>query len=153
MNRNVRVSVIILRGDELLVVRMQRKEKDIYVLAGGGLENGESLYEGSIREVKEETNLDVCIQKILYIKELYTETEEAMDIILLSELVGGELKKGYDPEHGDKQKLKEVKFVKLSELEHLNFHPKQLRKRLQTDFKTNFAGAAQHLGRFKYPEE
>jgi 8-oxo-dGTP diphosphatase len=114
MNRNVRVSVIVLKGDELLVVRMHRKEKDIYVLAGGGLENGETLYEGGVREVKEETNLDVRIEKILYIKELYTDVEEAMDVILLGEIVGGELKSGYDPEHGEKQILKEVKFVKIS---------------------------------------
>lgn len=153
MNRNIRVSVIVLKGEELLVVRMQRKEKNTYVLPGGGLENGESLYEGGIREVKEETNLDVGIRKILYIKELYTETEEAMDIILLGEIIGGDLTKGHDPEHGDDQKLKEVNFIKISDLDRLNFHPKQLHKQLQADFKTKFAGAAQHLGRFEYPEE
>lgn len=153
MDRNIRVSVLLFDGDNLLVVNMRRPNSNIFVLAGGGLEPNESIFDAGIREVKEETNLDIVILKIAYIKELYTDVDESLDIILLGNIVGGELKKGYDPEHGSNQALHDVQWVNVHKLALLPFHPKQLINRLQIDFQNNFIGGTKHLGRFKYPEE
>jgi 8-oxo-dGTP pyrophosphatase MutT (NUDIX family) len=153
MMRNIRVSVLLFDGDKLLVVNMKRPNSNIFVLAGGGLEHKESIFDAGIREVKEETNLDVVILKIAYIKELYTDTDESLDIILLGNIVGGELKKGFDPEHGNNQILHDVQWVDIHKIASLPFHPKQLINRLHVDFANNFVGGTKHLGRFKYPED
>jgi 8-oxo-dGTP diphosphatase len=153
MNRNIRVSVLLFKEDELLVINMKRDSSNIFILPGGALENKESIFDAGIREVKEETNLKIGIEKIAYIKELYTENEESLDIILLGKILKGKLRKGYDPEYGNNQVLNEVRWVKIKNLNNLNFHPKQLANHLEPDFKNNFNNGTIHLGRFKYPEK
>jgi ADP-ribose pyrophosphatase YjhB (NUDIX family) len=54
------VSAAIFRGGKVLIVRRARPPANgLYTLPGGGVELGETLEEAVIREVKEETALDV----------------------------------------------------------------------------------------------
>jgi len=55
--------IITNKKDEVLLVH--RNDYDLWNLPGGGLEKGESPWEGVIREVKEETGLDVEVSKLL----------------------------------------------------------------------------------------
>lgn len=54
-----RATAIILRNGELLLIRRQKPGRDYYILPGGGVELDESFEDACIREVKEETGLDV----------------------------------------------------------------------------------------------
>ena len=152
--RLIRVSVLIFNEkQQVLLINMKRKNLDVFVLPGGGLEYGESITEGAKREVKEETNLDIEIKKLVYVKELYTKADESMDIILLGKIISGELKKGFDPEHGENQALHEVLWVSLCDLKKYDLHPKQLKRILAQDFEKGFDGTNVFLGRFNYPED
>lgn len=54
------VSAAIVRDGKVLAVRRARKPAlNLYTLPGGGVEIGETLHEAVIREVREETGLDV----------------------------------------------------------------------------------------------
>jgi len=54
------VSAAIFRADRLLIVRRARAPGlGLYTLPGGGVELGETLQEAVIREVREETGLDI----------------------------------------------------------------------------------------------
>ncbi len=54
------VSAAIVRDGKVLVVRRARKPAlSLYTLPGGGVELGETLHEAVVREVREETGLDV----------------------------------------------------------------------------------------------
>ena len=54
------VSAAIVRDGKVLVVRRARKPAiNFYTLPGGGVEIGETLHEAVMREVREETGLDV----------------------------------------------------------------------------------------------
>ncbi len=54
------VSAAIARGGKVLVVRRARNPAlNLYTLPGGGVEAGETLTEAIVREVREETSLDV----------------------------------------------------------------------------------------------
>ena len=54
------VSAAIVRDGKVLAVRRARKPAlNLYTLPGGGVEIGETLQEAVIREVREETGLDV----------------------------------------------------------------------------------------------
>ena len=148
----IRVGVVLIKNNEILLVSMHRDSGDIFVLPGGGLELGEGVYECAIREVKEETNLIVSIEKILYLKDLCTETDHALEIVLLGKIIEGEVKKGFDPEAKGKNVLKEVKWTSLKELSKINFHPKQLKELLNSDLQNKFQDNPKYLGKFKYPE-
>ncbi|MFH1376875.1 MAG: NUDIX hydrolase [Candidatus Woesearchaeota archaeon] len=149
----IRIGIVLLDGTKILLVKMHRENaKDIYVLPGGGIHKGEDIFEAAIRETKEETNLDIKIKKILYLKSLYAEEENSLEIILLGQIKKGKLQVGYDPEEKGKNVLADVQFIELNELKNLNFHPKQIRTLLKKDHDKNFKDGATYLGNFKYPE-
>jgi len=60
MMKNIAVDGIIVVGDKLLVVKRNTKPfKGIYALPGGMVKDTELLKESVVREIKEETGLDV----------------------------------------------------------------------------------------------
>ena len=55
------VSAAIIRDGKILIVRRGRAPaRGIFTLPGGGVEVGETLFEAVLREVKEETGLDIA---------------------------------------------------------------------------------------------
>jgi len=61
-----RAAAIILRDGKLLLIHRQKPGRDYYILPGGGVELDESFEEACIREVKEETGLDVLGVQLVY---------------------------------------------------------------------------------------
>jgi 8-oxo-dGTP pyrophosphatase MutT (NUDIX family) len=66
------VGVIIVDDQERILLE-QRYDNGMWGLPGGGIEPGESVFEAALREVKEETGLDIRIKGLLGI---YSEPAE-----------------------------------------------------------------------------
>lgn len=60
---------VILRGGDLLAIRIRSEEGDFLVLPGGGQNHGETLRDTVRREVLEELGLAVVPQGLLYLRE------------------------------------------------------------------------------------
>ncbi len=61
------VRVIVMDDkDSMLMVCQHHEDRDIWMVPGGGIEDGESSVEAAVREVDEETGLDVQIEKLLW---------------------------------------------------------------------------------------
>ena len=71
------------------VLMCHRSDMDMWNLPGGGVENGELPIEAVIREVKEETGLDVEIEKLsgIYGKQY----KDELVFTFICRIVGGEL--------------------------------------------------------------
>ena len=84
----LRVSVVLIRGDEILLIRHRRDARFYWVLPGGGLESGESLTACAAREIQEETGLDINILRLLYVCEVLSPSgrKHVLDLIFLGEL-------------------------------------------------------------------
>ena len=63
MKLNVRSGIIITQGDKVLLHK--NDNKDNYCLPGGGVHFLESSEEAIIREIKEETGLDIEVEKFV----------------------------------------------------------------------------------------
>ncbi|MDD2584921.1 MAG: NUDIX domain-containing protein [Bacteroidales bacterium] len=154
LHSRIRVTALLFHDNKVLLVRMHRPEKpdnDIFVLPGGGLELGEGIMECAVREVKEETHLDVDIEKIVYMKDLLTSDSHSLEVICLGRITGGTLDVGCDPEGSEEYLLQDVIWLEIDKLKDLNFHPQQLKEVLQKDLEEGFP-TLRYLGKFEFPE-
>lgn len=74
MKVTIITSAVVLDGEKILLVK--NKNKDHWYPPGGKLERGETIKEGAIREVKEETGIDIRIEKLLYAREYGISADE-----------------------------------------------------------------------------
>ena len=106
----IRVAGIVPMGDGFAFMHRKDvvKSKDIqeyYTFPGGGLEEGESLEEGTIREIKEEFGITVEVLRKVY--ELYSEKFEQKEYFFLCKYVDGEFGTGDGPEFSNNPKYKD----------------------------------------------
>lgn len=103
----IRAGIILIEDNKVALIERHRAGLDYFVFPGGGVDEGESLEQGAIREAMEELGVEVSIiQKIAEIHFGQTNTH----IYFLVEKVGGEFGTGtgeeftdadpYDPQEG-----------------------------------------------------
>jgi ADP-ribose pyrophosphatase YjhB (NUDIX family) len=103
--------------NRILLVRQKHEGKDIWMLPGGAIEDGENALEAAVREVKEETELDVNIGPLLWhIEEVSESRGQRFVNYFLAESAAGEASLGYDPELGETQVLQEIRFFTKDEI-------------------------------------
>ncbi|MFZ6001542.1 MAG: NUDIX domain-containing protein [Bacteroidota bacterium] len=113
----IRVCGLCLQGDRVLMVNHSNLGPSAFwAPPGGGVDFGETLEEALVREMKEETGLDVSINEMLFICELVKPPLHAVEVFFKVEVIGGQLITGTDPESGDLQIIRDVRFVTETEL-------------------------------------
>ncbi|MFT7090608.1 MAG: ADP-ribose pyrophosphatase YjhB (NUDIX family) [Candidatus Azotimanducaceae bacterium] len=84
---------ILREKDQILLCHLTNSER--WTLPGGGIEFGESPEQAMVREVREETGLDVVCSDFLGINSFVREGSDdqfhSIQIVYLADVVGGEL--------------------------------------------------------------
>lgn len=132
MEKRVSSRAIIIEDGKLLTMFRRKIKKDgsvkeYYVIPGGGLEEGETLEENVIRELKEEFNVDIEIVKFL-------STEEYDDTIanyFLCKIVNGTPKLGGEElDRITPENYYEVRYINLNEIDNYDINAKDIIKNL-----------------------
>ena len=110
------VFAIILDGENRILL-CHRRDYDLWNLPGGTLEQNETVEMGVIREVKEETGLDVAVEKITGV---YTKKDK-------NEIVFSFLCKIVNGERTLNDEADQIQYFSLEEIPR-NFSPKQLER-------------------------
>jgi ADP-ribose pyrophosphatase YjhB (NUDIX family) len=120
MKPKVRITAILIEKNHILLVEQDVTEFRRWSLPGGTLEWNETIEECLIREMKEETGLDVSVGRLLYVCDRIQDGKHVVHITFLVQRTGGKLQVGYEPEN-DANPIRSVKMVPIPELEQYGF--------------------------------
>jgi ADP-ribose pyrophosphatase YjhB (NUDIX family) len=111
--------VVLNKDNKILLVRHKKGNQRYWVLPGGRLEYGETFEECAVRELKEETGLDVEVERFLFLSEAIApdRSRHIVNIFIKAKVVGGTMKLGDEPV------LAGVDFMALEDLEKLSLFP------------------------------
>ncbi|MFZ3594644.1 NUDIX domain-containing protein [Streptomyces sp. BH104] len=119
------VTVVVQDGAGRLLL-IHKTDNDLWALPGGGHDIGERIAETAVREVQEETGIDVEVDSIVG---LYTDPEHVLayddgevrqqfSICFRARPIGGELRTSSES--------KEVRWVNPADLDGLDIHPSMM---------------------------
>lgn len=117
---NFRVSMIIVNDKEdILLVQHRKSNRYYWVLPGGRIEYGESFQDCAVRELKEETNLDIKFGHVVFLSEAIApdKSRHIINIYATGEVLGGELRVG------NEAMLADVGYKPILELDKITLYP------------------------------
>lgn len=137
--KRIRAVAIIVNDDKILVIHRINNGKEYFVFPGGGVENGETVEQAVLREVQEETALEVKIEKLLY-HHIYDDDTE--HFFYLCRYISGEPKLGNGNEardmKGSNANFYKPIWYKIKGLPQLLLYPLEIRDWFIEDAKINF---------------
>lgn len=136
---NIRITGILIENNEILLVQQKLSDKRNWSLPGGRLERGETISQGLIREMKEETGLDVEIVRMLYLCDVAASSNTILHITFLLRRIGGEIE--LPSNEFDENPIHDVKFVPISELVQYGFSENFIQV-----IKDGFSNAGNYVG-------
>lgn len=122
-------AIVLDDNNRMLLVRQQHEGNDIWMVPGGGIEDGESALQAAAREVREETGLDIEVGPLIWHIEEVSERGQRFVNFFLGRVTGGSLELGMDPEFDENsQVLREVRFMSRDEIKNIpRLYPEYLR--------------------------
>lgn len=114
----VRTCGVLIENNQILLMQHHALGERDFLLCppGGGVEFGEQLTEGVIREFEEETNLNISVSKLLFINEYIEHPLHAIEFFFEIKKIDGELTLGTDPELAEKQIITSLDWYSIEEL-------------------------------------
>jgi len=141
------VRAIIVRGDELLVMKRNKFGSEYYTLIGGHVELGETTENALHRELEEETQIKVSNPRLVYIEA--AEAPYGDQYIFVCDYVSGEPVLSEDSDECKINKmgnnLYTPMWLKLDKLSELPFRSEKLKKKLLKDIKDGFPEEVVHF--------
>ena len=138
----VRVAGILIENDRILLIEHLKKNKRYWLVPGGGVDWGESTAEALIREYKEETNLDIDVDKFLFLSETIAPDKQKHVINLYFQV--RVLKNSIeDIRIGNEKNLMDLRFITKEEIEEIKLYPnikEQLKQLLNKEEITPYLG-------------
>jgi ADP-ribose pyrophosphatase YjhB (NUDIX family) len=132
MKHRIRAAALVVSNGRLLLVRHRHPQTgtDWWVPPGGGLEQGESIFQCAERETYEESGVTLELDRIMYIGE-FIDLEQGhhnLEVFILARSFQGELTTGnLRPEDLDSGYVKEARFLSPAEMRDLTVFPEILK--------------------------
>ncbi|HBV33378.1 TPA: hypothetical protein DIC39_00645 [Patescibacteria group bacterium] len=133
---NKRVSAIIIESEKILLMHRIKPNKDYFVLPGGSVEENEDNISALIREIREETSLEIEIDKLLW--QVNNEFNERTQYIYLVSKYSGNLKLGSPEKERQSEDNKYVlEWHDIKDLKTVKFFPSEIKINILETFLDN----------------
>ena len=122
----VRACALIVKSDSLLLVQQSvpTRTYSVWLAPGGEVNMGEAAKDAAKRETYEETGLHIEPTRLVAVHEFIETPFHAVELYFLSDISGGSIKVGSDPEHdADDQQILDTAFISFDELKDLPVIP------------------------------
>jgi 8-oxo-dGTP diphosphatase len=94
---------------------------DFWSPPGGGMDYASSAEENLKREFKEETGIDIVIDRFLFVHEYLRPPLHAIEMFFRVQRLAGEVEVGYDPEMDDQEQIiKDAKFIHFNQVKKMD---------------------------------
>jgi mutator protein MutT len=123
MNIRIRPTGILIEDGRILLVKQDVTSARHWALPGGRQEVGETLDQCLVRELKEETGLDIRVGDLLYITDRILPDNHVVHIAFLVERTGGSLLTEEEL-HAKKETVRKAEMVPLDRLAEYGFTSK-----------------------------
>jgi ADP-ribose pyrophosphatase YjhB (NUDIX family) len=141
------VRAIVIKDNQLLVMHRNKFGQQYYTLVGGGVELGESLDMALMREIGEETGLQVANPRLVYIEE--AEEMYGTQYVYLCDYAGGEVTLSPQSEEAQinqlGQNLYQPMWLPLAQLPEAPFVSPGLKQRILTAVQQGWPAAPEHF--------
>lgn len=120
-------TVIFNEKDEMLVQHHLTSRDDYYRLPGGGVNYREKLEDCVVREIREETGLNVKTEHLLWVRDFLEQfSGHSVEFFFLATILDGEFKPTLESDDNS-----HFLFMRLEDLENVVFYPKELLQKLK----------------------
>ena len=113
----IRVCGICFKENNILLIRHHNIGNKGYLWAppGGGMEFGENAEDCLKREMLEETGLEITVKRMMFVNEYISSPLHAVELFFETEVTGGQLQTGKDPEMpAERQLISHASFIDLN---------------------------------------
>lgn len=136
----VRVAGILVEDDSILLLEQHHDDIDRpWVLPGGTVEEHETLEQAMIREMKEETGLDIVVEHLLYVSDHFSKNDHVVHISLRLRRVGGSFSER--DKTIDTEEITKLEFVPINSITEKGFSEK-----FQELVQNNFPNSGTYVG-------
>lgn len=118
----VRVAGILIEDGRILLIEHTKNDKKYWLVPGGGVDWGESASAALIREFKEETSLDIEVEKFLFISETIAPDRQKHVINLYFKIKKVENSSNI-MKLGEEKILTDLRFIPEDEIKNIKLYP------------------------------
>ena len=139
------VLCLIYKDDRFLLQDRVNNDWKGFTLPGGHVEMGESIVDAVIREMKEETGLDVEPIRMLYVCDVEASSNTVLHITFLTKRIGGKIT--LPTNEFDENPIHDVRFIPIDELNEYGISEKFV-ELIKNDFPNsgNYMGDKSNIG-------